>query len=87
MPASRVDCAFIIGVLARCLTFPTPEMDAAADRCLVYLGQHASHGITFDSSHGDAKLHGYSDSDWHAEHSTSGWAIFYGNACVGYGST
>ena len=29
VPASRLDCAYAIGVLARCLTFPTPEMDAA----------------------------------------------------------
>ena len=35
-PASRVDCSYTIGMLARCLTFPTPEMDAAADRCIAY---------------------------------------------------
>ena len=46
VPASRIDCAHAIGMLARCLTFPTSSMDAAADRCLAYLRQHEGAGIT-----------------------------------------
>ena len=86
MPASRVDCAYAIGMCARCLTFPTTEMHAAAVRILVYLARTADLGITFDASNGDGKLTGYVDSDWCTEHSTSGWCIFYGNAAIGYGS-
>eukprot|EP00966_Prymnesium_polylepis_P335474 7390834-Prymnesium_polylepis.1 len=26
-PAARFECAYSIGICARCLTFPTPEMD------------------------------------------------------------
>ena len=86
VPASRLDCAYAIGVLARCLTFPTAAMDSAADRCLAYLHQHDSVGITYDSSCARPELHAYSDSDWSTSHSTSGWAILYCGAAVGYGS-
>ena len=86
MPASRVDCCFTIGVLARCLTFPTPEMDAAADRCLVYLAQHADAGPTYDPSASHRPLEAYCDSDWCVSHSTSGWCILYCGAVVAYGS-
>ena len=84
VPASRVDCAHAIGMLARCLTFPTPSMDAAADRCLAYLRQHEDAGITYDASCAHPELHAYSDSDWAVGHSTSGWAILYCGAAVGY---
>lgn len=86
VPACRVDCAYAIGILARCLTYPTAEMDAAADRVLVYLAQHADDGVVFDSNATAPHLHAYSDSDWSVEHSTSGWAIMFGGAAIGYGS-
>ena len=31
-------------------------------------------------------LHGHSDSNWTVGHSTSGWAILYAGAVIGYGS-
>ena len=86
VPVCRVDCAFTIGMLARCLTFPTPDMDAAADRCLVYLAQHPDQGVTFDASAPRPELHAFSDSNWSIGHSTSGWAILYCGAVIGYGS-
>ena len=86
VPASRLDCAYAIGVLARCLTFPTPEMDAAADRCMTYLHQHDHVGLTYDAASPRPELHAYSDSDWSTGHSTSGWAILYAGAAIGYGS-
>ena len=86
VPVCRVDCAFAIGVLARCLTFPTPAMSAAADRCLIYLAQHPELGVTYDSDAENPTLHGYSDSNWTVGHSTSGWAILYAGAVIGYGS-
>ena len=82
----RVDCAQAIGILARCLTFPTPAMDAAADRILAFLAQHSADGITFDASAPRPELHAYSDSNWSVGHSTSGWAILYAGAVIGYGS-
>lgn len=64
-------------------------MDArAADRVLVYMAQHAEDGVSFDHSAMRPELHAYwySDSDWAVEHSTSGWAILFGGAAIGYGS-
>ena len=86
VPVSRVDCALTIGILARCLTFPTKAMDGAADRCLVFLAQHPEDGITYDSAAPRPELHAYSDSNWTIGHSTSGWAILYCGAVIGYGS-
>lgn len=74
VPTARCDVAATIGLLARCLTFPTIEMDHAAYRCLRYLYQTATLGIAFDGSQG-ATLIAYSDSDWALRHSTTGYCI------------
>ena len=86
VPVCRVDCAYTIGMLARCLTFPTEDMDKAADRCLVFLAQHPHVGITYDANTAQPELHTYSDSNWSIGHSTSGWCILYCGAVIGYGS-
>ena len=86
VPVCRVDCAFAIGVLARCLTFPTEAMDSAADRCLAYLAQNPEVGLHYDANASRPDLHAYSDSNWTVGHSTSGWAILYAGAVIGYGS-
>eukprot|EP00966_Prymnesium_polylepis_P207252 4800293-Prymnesium_polylepis.1 len=39
-PAVRFECAYSIDICARCLTFPTPEMDELADRIICYMAQH-----------------------------------------------
>ena len=84
LPSCRVDCAFTIGVLSRCLTFPTEEMDKAADRCLAYMYQTRDRGLTFSRT-GD-KLCAYTDSDWTECHSTNGYCVMYGGAVVAYAS-
>ena len=61
-------------------------MDAEADRCLVYLGQHADDGPVYDPSQSHRTLEAYSDSDWSVGHSTSGYALLYCGAVVAYGS-
>ena len=89
MPASRADCSFTIGMLTRCLTFPTAAMDAAADRCLVFMAQTADRGPQYGDAHAtgvNLSLHAYTDSDWQIKSSTSGWVIMYGGAVVSYGS-
>ena len=86
VPVCRVDCALAIGLLARCLTFPSTAMDDAADRILAYLAQHPNDGITYDANATRPELHAYSDSNWSTSHSTSGWAILYCGAVIGYGS-
>ena len=86
-PAARFDCAYGIGVCARCLTFPTEEMDQHADRIIAYMAQHADDALQFDGTAPGADIFSvYSDSDWAVGHSTTGWCATYGNATVGYGS-
>eukprot|EP00966_Prymnesium_polylepis_P250797 5799143-Prymnesium_polylepis.2 len=86
-PAARFECAYSIGICARCLTFPTPEMDECADRIICYMAQHADDGITFDgTAPGASVFKAFSDSDWCTAHSTSGWCALYGNAAVAYAS-
>ena len=86
-PAARFECAYGIGICARCITFPTAEMDAHADRIIAYMAQHADDGISFDGTRADASTFTfYSDSDWNVGHSTTGWCATYGGATVGYGS-
>ena len=77
MPACRADCAHCIGMLTRCLTFPTPEMDAAADRCLIYMAQTADQGITWSDAVIRPELHAYVDSDWQVDCSTSGLSLIH----------
>ena len=48
-PAARFECAYSIGICARCLTFPTEEMDAHADRIICYMAQHAENGVVYDA--------------------------------------
>ena len=62
-------------------------MDAAADRILIYLGNHRDRGLNFSraGSHG-RQLCAYSDSDWQVAHSTSGFVIFLGGSAVAYSS-
>jgi hypothetical protein len=87
VPTTRADCAWVIGMLARCLTFPTPELDEAADKVIAYLYQHRDESVVFqkDEQHG-AEPVAYSDSDWAVQPSTTGWTIFCATALVAYAS-
>ena len=83
-PAARFECAYGIGVCARCITFPTAEMDAHADRIIAYMDQHPKDGISFDGTAAKAtEFAFYSDSDWNVGHSTTGWCATYGGGTVG----
>eukprot|EP00965_Chrysotila_dentata_P067131 2222029-Pleurochrysis_carterae.AAC.1 len=55
--------SFAISILARALTFPTPEMDEHANRVLAYMAQTADEGIEFKAG-GESRLVAYSESDW-----------------------
>ena len=84
LPSCRVDCAYTIGMCARCLTYPTPEIDLEMDRCLIYLFQTRDRGLTFSASGGE--LVAETDSDWTECHSTNGYCIRLGGAVVAYAS-
>eukprot|EP00965_Chrysotila_dentata_P260278 6213846-Pleurochrysis_carterae.AAC.1 len=49
------------------------------------MAQNADEGIEY-KARGGAQLVAYSDSDWAATHSTTGFCIMYGGAAVSYGS-
>ena len=86
-PCCRPDIAITVGLLARCLTFPTPELMEDAVRCAVYLGQHPDDGIVFDAkAPGGEIMWSESDSDWALAHSTSGWHVSLAGGLVGYGA-
>ena len=86
-PCCRPDIAITVGLLARCLTFPTPELEADADRCVVYLGQHPDDGLRFSREAPDpGTLWARCDSDWALAHSTSGWHVSLAGGLVGYGA-
>ena len=85
-PTARVDCSWLIGMLARCLTFPTAALDAAADRAIAYLYQHRADSVVFSKSGGDLEPVAYSDSNWEVQPSTTGLLIKVAGACVAYAS-
>jgi hypothetical protein len=85
VPTARCDAAATIGILARCLSFPTIQMEKEADRCLRYIYSTSNLGIVFDGSKG-AALTAYSDSDWAVRHSTTGFCIIFAGAPIGYSS-
>ena len=72
-------------MLARCLTFPTPELDLAADRVIAYLHQHRQDAVVYRKCD-DAAPVAYSDNDWAVQPSTTGWIILMAGACVAYAS-
>ena len=73
-------------MLARCLTFPTPELDLDADRVIAYLHQHRHDAVVFSRSDTGPHPVAYSDSDWAVQPSTTGWLIKVAGACVAYAS-
>ena len=86
-PCVRVDTCYTVGRLARALTFATPELEACAIDCMVYMAQHATDGITFDGNAPDADtLVGFSDSDWCVGHSTSGWICMMAGVAFAFSS-
>jgi hypothetical protein len=83
VPTARYDAAATIGILARCLSFPTIQMEKEADRCLRYIYSTSNIGIVFNGAKGTA-LTAYSDSDWAVPHSTTGYCIIFAGAPIGY---
>ena len=63
---------------------PTPALYAAAERILYYLHRHRTIGIRYQKS--DARLHGFTDSDWAVRRSTSGHVFLMCNAAISWSS-
>mgnify|MGYP001164178445 CR=1 FL=1 len=87
VPCGRPDVAYAVGILARCLTFPTVKLMQCAQRVLVYLAQNEQDGLHFDGNVPDAAiLHAYSDSNWTTGHSTTGFILMLAGVCICYSS-
>ena len=77
-PYTRPDCAWAVGICARAMTFPTPELEGELHHILAYMAHTCDVGVTFDGHSKDAHiLCGYSDSDWAVTNSTSGHNIMF----------
>ena len=79
---TRPDVALAVGLLCRVLAFPDERLYDEALRVLHYLVRHRDIGLTFRSD--DARLRGFTDSDWAERHSTSGAVFMYNQAAVSW---
>ena len=52
---TRPDVAYAVGYLCRAMAKPTPELQACAERVLMYLGRTRELGLRFERS--DTRLH------------------------------
>ena len=87
VPSCRPEVAHCVGILARALTFPTPEMLTCAQRVIAWLARHPTHGMKYDGNVTDAHvLVAYSDSDWGIKPSTTGWYVQLAGAGVSWRS-
>ena len=83
----RADAAQPVALLARALTFPTPELDALADETMLYMAHTASLSVTIDASvEGGERAAGQCDSDWSVGHSTTGFFLMLAGAPLVYSS-
>ena len=81
---TRPDVAYSVGLLCRAMGKPTDALYAAAQRVLMYLYRTQDLGLRFAAS--PKELHGYSDSDWGVQHSTTGWVFVLNEAALSWGS-
>eukprot|EP00966_Prymnesium_polylepis_P319324 7375804-Prymnesium_polylepis.1 len=81
---TRPDVAFSVGMLARAMGKPTPQLYAAALRVLYYLDHHKHVGLRFQPD--SLPMSGMSESDWAVKHSTSGSVFKYMSAAISWSS-
>lgn len=79
----RAEAAYSIGVLAKAMNKPTPELLLAAKRVLQYLYSTRELGIKY-SRNENVDIHGCSDSDWGVKASISGYAFFMACAVISF---
>ena len=80
----RPDVLFAVGICGRALTFPSRELLDSATRIAVYLVRSATLGLHYSGHAPNAtELVAWSDSDWSAQHSTSGGDQQLAGATVG----
>ena len=82
--ACRVDVAYPVHLLCRCMSKPTPDLMLEVDHVFAYLKRHRSVGLTFSSK--TSTLIGFSDASWETRNSTSGWLCRWQSAPLAWGS-
>ena len=82
--STRVDLAFVVPVLCRAMSRPSPDLMHEVDLILAYLARNPSTGLTYERR--PSKLVGFADASWETKNSTSGWVIFWQGCAVSWGS-
>ena len=75
---TRPDIALPVGLLCRAMAKPTPALFEEVYCVLCYLREYPDLGLTYNGrgeSAADDELHAFSDADWSARRSTSGWLV------------
>ena len=82
--STRADLAFVVPVLCRAMSRPSPDLMREVDLILAYLARHPTTGLTYERR--PSKLIGFADASWETKNSTSGWVIFWQGCAVTWGS-
>ena len=70
-----------------CAHVPTTELDALADKCLLYMAHTATLSVTVNPSvESEENLYAESDSDWAVGHSTTGFLLMLAGCPIVYSS-
>ena len=81
---TRPDVAYAVGYLCRAMNKPTDTLYADAEQVLRYLQRTEDIGLRYAAT--KTPVHGFSDSDWAVQHSTSGWVFMLNHAAISWGS-
>ena len=94
---TRPDITYAVGMLSRCVAYPTTELLREAERVLIYLAQTRRLALTYTQGSKRSgvratwaptigpTIEGASDANWEVQRSTSGYAFDMSNAAVSWG--
>ena len=89
LTATRPDILYAVGLISRYMETPRDSHWQAAKRILRYIQGTRNHGLYYAYG-GNAKLHGYSDSDWAGDKderkSTTGHVFYFGETAFAWTS-
>ena len=94
--ATRPDITYAVGMLSRCVAYPTAELLKEAERVLIYLTLTRDLALTYTGSKQSGvraswaptigpTIDGASDANWEVQRSTSGYEFSMSNAAVSWG--
>ena len=93
---TRPDITYAVGMLSRCVAYPTAELLKEAERVLIYLTLTRDLALTYTGSKQSGvraswaptigpTIDGASDANWEVQRSTSGYEFSMSNAAVSWG--